>query len=101
MGPHDPFPPRTDRPGSGLGAPPPAPPSGGASPAPRSPRTGALAGLTLGAAFGFVVVVAGVGAALLVLFCAAVGAALGAVVYGALAGRLDPAAAWRSLWRSP
>lgn len=58
-----------------------------------------LGGAAAGALFGGVILWQGVSAALLVFVCACIGAALARVAALLHVGALDPAAAWRALWR--
>ena len=118
MGPNDPF----SSPPAGPARPPaerPNPPFSPGSPAvtggasrrdiptspgpasPRTPATGAIVGLAVGLLFGVLVLTAGFGAALLVVFCGAIGAALGYLMFGLATSRLDVGAAWRALRGGP
>jgi len=98
MGPSDPFsdaPPRA--------APPPRADGLLPTPEPRPPaprRVPAVAvGAALGLAFGLSTVIWGLGPAIVVLLCTALGAAAGVLARAMAGGGLDVGAAWRALRR--
>ena len=98
MGPSDPFFPPPARAVRSPSAPP-APRELGPAAAPTRRPLAPLVGLAAGLAFGIVWVWVGFGAALIVLACGGLGAALAWLSASALRGGLDVAGAWRALLR--
>ena len=107
MGPSDPFSSPTDTADARAPRPGRAEPSGRTRVEARLPdpprssraRRGPLAGAVIGLVLGALVVTVGVGPALVVLLCVALGAGLGALAQSAFADGVDLAAAWRALRR--